>query len=144
MISNQCLLLTQHDKQHLKTVEKILILYILDGLHPSRGVILRNFSILFKKPSNKLMSFSYWISNLFVSLSWVWEFLQRSLISYEWKHEEQKFHNFMSFLKVIFHILSVKPFPFLEYQTNFTSRNSELPGLSEQLPNSFLGIMPVT
>ena len=59
MISNQCLLLTQHDKQHLKTFEKILILHIFDGLHPSRGVILRNFSVLFRKPSNKLMSFSY-------------------------------------------------------------------------------------
>ena len=53
------MLLTQHDKQHLKTVEKILILHILGGLHPSRGFILRNFSILLKKPSNKLMSFSY-------------------------------------------------------------------------------------
>ena len=59
MISNQCLLLTQHDKQHLKTFEKILILHIFDGFHPSRGVILRNFSILFKKPSKKLMSFLY-------------------------------------------------------------------------------------
>ena len=43
MISNQCLLLIQHDKQHLKNVKKVLILHIVDGFHPSRGVILRNF-----------------------------------------------------------------------------------------------------
>ena len=51
---------------------------------------------------------------------------------------------FHSFLKDIFHIPSLKPFPFLEYQASFTSRNPELPGLSEQLPNLFLGIIPVT
>ena len=52
MISNQCLLLIQHDKQHLKNVKKVLILHILDGF-------LHQEASFWGTSSNKLMSFSY-------------------------------------------------------------------------------------
>ena len=50
MISNHCLLLTQHDKQLVKSDEneKLLELYIVDGFPPKR-VILKNYSMFIQK-----------------------------------------------------------------------------------------------
>lgn len=46
MILGCCVLLTQHDKQLVKTVENVLELDIGDGIHLLKRTILKKYSIL--------------------------------------------------------------------------------------------------
>ena len=46
MVLNCCLLLIQYQKQHLKTVEKLVALRFVDSFLPLKHAILRNYSML--------------------------------------------------------------------------------------------------
>ena len=55
MILNRCLLWTQHDKDSLKTVEKLFKLHVVDGIHPSEGYILKNYWMFYSEIENNIL-----------------------------------------------------------------------------------------
>ena len=67
MILGCCVLLTQHDKQLVKTVENVLELDIGDGIHLLKRTILKKYSIFYSEIENKNVTIIKSVNTTFIS-----------------------------------------------------------------------------